>query len=206
MWTADGKADARYGTLPNRPFRIDAPPISKGLDQVVPSPIHQFWQNQEQIAGGANNRFVAMTNVGSWAMGYFDGTQLKVWQWAREYTLADEFFMGAFGGSFLNHQWLVCACTPVFKDAPAPLRATRRAASPKAAELACLVLDGPVQVFDGAVTLAPEDYVVNTAQPPYQPSGMRPPRAAIEVSPILRAIRCRRRRRRRSAIRSRRRA
>src|SRR5713101_2848289 len=74
VWTPDGKPDPRFPTgLPNRPFRIDAPPVSKGLDQIVPSPIHQFWQNQEQIAGGANNKFVAMTNVGAWVMGYFDG-------------------------------------------------------------------------------------------------------------------------------------
>ena len=175
VWTADGKPDARFPTaLPNRPFRIDAPPVSKSLDQIVPSPIHQFWQNQEQIASGANNKFVAMTNVGSWVMGYFDGQQLKVWQWAREYTLADHFFMGAFGGSFLNHQWLICACAPVFKDAPASLRAQldeagrlkRRPNSPAS------VLQGPVQVFDGTVT--PDGYVVNTSQPPYQPSGVPP--------------------------------
>src|SRR5207237_1230732 len=47
VWTADGKPDTRFPTtLPNRPFRIDAPPVSKGLDQIVPSPIHQFWQNR----------------------------------------------------------------------------------------------------------------------------------------------------------------
>jgi len=175
VWTADGKPDPRFPTdLPNRPFRIDAPPISQGLDQIVPSPIHAFWQNQEQIAGGANNKFVAMTNVGAWVMGYFDGSQLKVWQWAREYTLADHFFMGAFGGSFLNHFWLVCACTPTFKDAPASQRAQldeaghlkRRPNSPAS------VLEGPVQLFDGAVT--PDGYAVNTSQPPYQPSGTPP--------------------------------
>jgi len=41
-------------------------------------------------------------------MGYFDGSQMKLWKWAQNYTLADHFFMGAFGGSFLNHQWLIC--------------------------------------------------------------------------------------------------
>ena len=46
-----------------------------------------------------------------------------MWKWAQEYTLADNFFMGAFGGSYLNHLWLVCACTPVDRDAPANLRA-----------------------------------------------------------------------------------
>ena len=175
VWTADGKPDPRFpAQMANRPFRIDAPPISQSLDKVLPSPIHAFWQNQEQIDGGRNDRFVAMTTVGSWVMGYFDGSSLKVWQWAREYTLADHFFMGAFGGSFLNHFWLVCACTPTFKDAPDTMHAQldgqgrlkRKPASPAS------VLQGPVQVFDGAVTA--DGYAVNTSQPPYQPSGVPP--------------------------------
>jgi phospholipase C len=97
-----------------------------------------------------------------------------VWQWARRYTLADNFFMGAFGGSYLNHQWLICACTPVFKDAPASMRPQldeqgrlkKRPDSPRS------VMDGPVQVYDGQVT--PDGYTVNTLQPPYQPSGISP--------------------------------
>ena len=107
-------------------------------------------------------------------MGHFDGSSMKLWQWAREYTLADHFFMGAFGGSFLNHFWLVCACTPEFRDAPASIRAQldadgrlkRRPGSPAS------VLDGPMQVFDGQVT--PDGYAVNTSQPSYQPSGAPP--------------------------------
>jgi phospholipase C len=175
VWGAGGKADTRFpGSLPNGPFRIDAPPIGMSTDQLVPSPIHAFYQNQEQIAGGPNNRFVAAGNVGSWAMGYYDGSSMKLWQWAKEYTLADRFFMGAFGGSFLNHFWLVCACTPEFRDAPASIRAQleadgrlkRRPASPAS------VLDGPMQVFDGQVT--PDGYAVNTSQPAYQPSGVPP--------------------------------
>jgi phospholipase C len=175
VYTAQGKPDPRYpADLPNRPFRIDAPPVQARIDQLVPSPIHNYYQNIEQINGGSNNRFVAMTTVGAWTMGYYDGSSQKVWQWARDYTLADNFFMGAFGGSFLNHQWLVCACTPVFPDAPAQMRAQldeqgrlkKKPGSPAS------VLDGPVQVFDGAVT--PDGYVVNTSQPPYQPSGLAP--------------------------------
>src|SRR4029077_3179136 len=128
----------------------------------------------EQIDGGRNDKFVAMSNVGGWVMGHFDGSNMKLWQWAKDYTLADHFFMGAFGGSFLNHQWLVCACTPVFKDAPASLgaqldesgRLKRRPGSPAS------VLQGPVQLLDG--TVSPDGYVVNTSQPPYQPSGVPP--------------------------------
>ncbi len=171
----NGKPDPRYPqALPNGPFRIDAPPVNARIDQIVPSPIHQYWQNIEQIDGGKNDKFVAMTTVGAWVMGYYDGSSQKMWQWAKNYVLADHFFMGAFGGSFLNHQWLVCACTPVFGDAPASMRAQldehgllkKRPGSPKS------VLEGPVQVFDGAVT--PDGYVVNTSQPAYEPSGIPP--------------------------------
>ena len=170
-----GKPDPKYpARMPNGPFRIDAPPVNARIDEIVPSPIHNFYHNIEQINGGQNNKFVAMTTAGSWVMGYYDGSSQKMWKWAQRYTLADNFFMGAFGGSFLNHQWLICACTPEFKDAPANIRAQldengklkRRPGSPAS------VLEGPVQVFDGNVS--PDGYIVNTSQPPYQPSGAAP--------------------------------
>ena len=170
-----GKPDAHFpSALPNGPFRIDAPPVNRRMDEVLPSPIHAFYQNREQIAGGANNRFVAMSNAGAWVMGYFDGSKMKMWRWAQEYVLADHFFMAAYGGSFLNHFWLVCACTPRDADAPASARPrldergnlVKRESSPKS------VLQGPVQVFDGRATS--EGYLVNTSQPPYQPSGIPP--------------------------------
>jgi acid phosphatase len=175
VYTPQGKPDPRYPQrLPNGPFRIDAPPVNARLDQIVPGPVHSFWQNIEQINGGRNNQFVAMTDVGSWTMGYYDGSAMKLWRWAHEYTLADHFFQAAFGGSFLNHQWLVCACTPHFPDAPDAMRAQldesgrlkRRPDSPRS------VLDGPVQVFDGLDT--PDGYAVNSSQPPFQPSGIPP--------------------------------
>src|SRR6266568_3031393 len=98
-----------------------------------------------------------------------------MWQWAREYVLADNFFMGAFGGSYLNHLWLVCACAPRDADAPDTIRSKlgesgrleRRPDSPASA------LKGPPRfVLDGEAT--PDGYSVNTAQPPYQPSRIRP--------------------------------
>ena len=172
---AGSKVDARYPTaLPNGPFRIDQPPVNARIDEVVPSPIHNYWQNIEQIDGGRNDRFVAMTTVGAWTMGYYDGSSQQVWKWAQRYTLADNFFMGAFGGSFLNHQWLVCACTPVFPNAPASMRAQldERGWLKKRPDSPPSVMQGPVQVFDGAVT--PDGFIVNTSQAPYQPSGSAP--------------------------------
>ena len=170
-----GKPSAAFPErLPNGPFRIDAPPVNRRLSDQLPNPIHQYYQNREQINGGRNNRFVAMTNVGAWTMGYFDGSSMKMWKWAREYTLADHFFMGAYGGSYLNHHYLICACTPRDPGAPENTRPRldekgfliKKENSPRS------VLQGPVDAFDGRVS--PDGYTVNTTQPPYQPSGIPP--------------------------------
>jgi acid phosphatase len=178
-----GKASDNYPRgLPNAPFRIDTVPVNRTMAQVLPSPIHNYFHNREQINGGLNNRFVAMGTAGAWVMGYFDGSQMKLWQWAREYTLADHYFMGAFGGSYLNHQWLICACTPTFADAPARMRPQldadgrmkKQPGSPPS------VMDGPVQVFDGSVT--PDGFTVNTLQAPYQPSGILPPDSNLALA------------------------
>ena len=170
-----GKASDKYAQgLPNGPFRIDSAPVDRTAGEVLPSPIHAYYQNIEQINGGLNNNFVAMSTAGAWVMGYWDGSQMKLWKWAQEYTLADHFFMGAFGGSYLNHQWLICACTPTFADAPARMRPQLDADGrlKKQAISPASVMNGPVQVFDGSVT--PDGFTVNTLQAPYQPSGIAP--------------------------------
>src|SRR5437660_2049132 len=86
------------------------------------------------------------------------------------------FFMGAFGGSILNHFWLVCACTPRFSEAPESMRVrlnsdgklTKTSTSPSAR-------DGAVQTLsDASGFISPDGYAVNTTQPPYQPSGIPP--------------------------------
>ncbi len=170
-----GKVQPRFPQkLPNRPFRIDAPPVDARLDEMLPDPIHAFYRHREQINGGRNNLFVAMSNAGAWVMGYFDGSKMKMWQWAKEYTLADHFFQAAFGGSFINHHWLVCACTPVFPGAPAAMRPRldETGRLKKKVNSPASVLQGPVEVHDGRVT--PDGFAVHTAQPLYQPSGIAP--------------------------------
>jgi len=107
-------------------------------------------------------------------MGYFDGSSMKMWNWAREYTLSDHFFMASFGGSYLNHQWLVCACTPMDPHAPANARAQLDADGKlkKKPNSPHSVMQGPVEVFDGRSS--PDGFLVNTSQPPFQPSGIPP--------------------------------
>ncbi|MEP6658127.1 MAG: acid phosphatase, partial [Betaproteobacteria bacterium] len=160
--------------MANRPFRLDGPPLDLPLTKQVRSPVHKYYQNIEQIDGGRNDRFAAVSDAGGYVMGYYDGSSMKMWQWAKDYVLADNFFMGAFGGSYLNHQWLICACTPRDEKAPANVRAQedergwvkRKPGSPASAR------DGDLAVFDGDVT--PDGWSVNTTQPPYQPSQVPP--------------------------------
>ncbi|MFC4159989.1 acid phosphatase [Chitinimonas lacunae] len=183
IWQEDskqpGQIDPAFAELPrpaNRPFRLDAPPYRLGLDQVTRDLVHRFYQNQEQINGGRMDRFAAVSNAGAFAMGHYNGRSMALWKLARQYTLADRFFMAAFGGSFLNHMWLACACTPSFPEAPERMRAVldedgvrlkRHPDSPASA------VDGPPRyVRDGSIT--PDGYAVNTIQPPYQPSNVPP--------------------------------
>jgi len=177
IFGGDGKPDPRFERVPNGPFLINSPAMKMAPDKIAPSPIHAFFHNQEQINGGRNNMFAAMSTVGGWAMGYYDTSRLRLWQWAKEYTLADNFFMGSFGGSYLNHQWLICACTPEHKNAPEGMRARldangkleKKPESPSAN-------DGAVQVYSSGIggQVTPDGYSVNTSQPLYQPSGIPP--------------------------------
>ena len=171
-------ADAK---LPNQPFAIDDP---KGFNQPLAHATrdlwHLFYQNQMQINGGKNDKFVAYADSGALVMGHYDGSKLPLWQVAKQYVLADNFFQGAFGGSFLNHFQLVCACTPVYADAdksPAKkliaavdadgVSLTLKPTSPKSA------LQGPPD-FANNGQITPDFYAVNTMQPPYQPSKNKP--------------------------------
>lgn len=169
------KPDPSYPHLPNQPFRLDDAQVHKPYSVETSDLVHRFYQNQEQIDGGKMDKYAAVSDEGALTMGYYDGSAMKLWNIARKYTLADNFFMGAFGGSFLNHMWLACACTPVFPNAPASKvavldgdnRLARKPTSPASA------LDGPPQfVLDGAVT--PDGYGINTLQSPYQPSAIPP--------------------------------
>ena len=101
--------------LTNAPFPIER---YVPLEQPIPDLVHRFYQHQLQMDGGRMDRFVAWTDAGGLPMGYYDTKQLPLYPYARSYTLTDNFFHAAFGGSFLNHMWLVCACTPVWPDAP----------------------------------------------------------------------------------------
>ena len=138
--------------LPNNPFEIAR---YVPIDQKTGDLVHRFYEEQEQIDGGKMDKFAAVSNAGGLTMGYYNGQNMQLWQWAKEYVLADHFFHAAFGGSFLNHFWLVCACTPVFPNAPSAL-------------VAHFDTTGQVtNVKQAAVT--PDFYAINTLQPYFPP-------------------------------------
>ena len=170
--------------LDNAPFRIDDPNGRFKLDFSVPTRdlVHRFYQNQMQIDGGKNDRFVAWGDSGALVMGHYDGSTLNMWKVAEKYVLADKFFMGAFGGSFMNHIYFACACVAYYPDAKH---------SPAATDLSTVKADNPFALatlpgspksamagiphYHSDGTLTPDFYAVNTMQPPYQPSNVKPP-------------------------------
>lgn len=171
--------------LPNAPFKLtDAAgqPLPEGI--ITRDLWHLFYQNQMQINGGRNDSFVAWGDNGALTMGHYGETSknLGLWQIAREFTLCDHFFMGAFGGSYLNHQFLISGRVPEFFDAastPARSKIAVLEDGPTGHRLA-LAPDSPKSALDGKPnfvnngTITPDGYAVNTMAPPYQPSWVKP--------------------------------
>jgi len=189
---------AQSANMANQMFQIDATSgfgssgIVVGQNVITRDLWHRFYQNQMQIHGGKNDMFAAHADAGGLSMGYYDGSKMAMWNIAKQYTLADNFFMGAFGGSFLNHQYLICACAPVYPNAATSVAKgsianvkTDASGSPTLVPSASSVMAGAPTSYagtgdngsptkDGALTPVDANgnsYAVNTMQPPYQPSG-----------------------------------
>jgi phospholipase C len=198
----DTTATAFDSHFPNSPFRIDdfiapsdttCPPLGdfskpdgwlKGTGQpggCTRDLVHRFYQEQYQLDGGKQDRYTTGSDAVGLTQGYYDTKALPIYKYLHapghpSYAIADKFFQGAFGGSFLNHQWLVAAATPTFTGAPAdqhsvldangmpntyPLYTPTGTVKDTALTAACPAPKG----------LACGDYAVNTIQPTYQPHG-----------------------------------
>jgi phospholipase C len=138
--------DTRFpAQLPNGPFQIDRyVPRNVATGDLV----HRFYQEQAQINGGKMNKFAALSDSGGLAMGFYDFSDTAQWRLAKEFTLADNMFHSAFGGSMLNHSFFVCMCAFRWPDAP-----------PKA--VASIDSNGAM-LKDGQVS--PDGYVINTSR------------------------------------------
>jgi phospholipase C len=137
--------DPRFPTdLPVAPFDTAK---FVGANQTTGDLVHRYYQEQYQIDGGKMDKFVAWSDAAGLVMSYYDATNMPEGKLAQQFTLMDNFFHGAFGGSFLNHQFLICACAPTWPDAPSDI-------------VAQLDSNGSMSK-DGQVT--PDGFAVNTS-------------------------------------------
>jgi acid phosphatase len=197
----------------NRPFTIDdyippeattCPPPGVFAPNGIPNGsglpggctrdlVHRFYQEQYQLNGGRQNRYVTGSDAVGLAMGVYGTRSLPIYEYLHRgghphYAIADNFFQAAFGGSFLNHQWLIAASNPVWPDAlndgsADDLHSVVDAnGMPNNYPLYVSPADGAVKDFALTASCDPPagrpatpagvlcgDYAVNTIQPAYQP-------------------------------------
>ncbi len=105
--------------LPNHVFDISQ---FVPENQLTVDLVHRYYQEQQQIDGGKMDKFVTVSDAKGLSFGYYPTATLPLVQLINsmpdQATVLDHFFHGAFGGSFLNHMWLISAQTPSFPNAP----------------------------------------------------------------------------------------
>jgi acid phosphatase len=155
--------------------------------------VHRYYQEQYQLDGGRQDRYVTGSDAIGLTMGHYDTQALPIYRYLHahghpSYAIADDFFQAAFGGSFLNHQWLVAAATPTWPGAvndgggddlhsvvdangmptSYPLYASPAGTTARDGALTASCAPGPGRgPTPAGVTCG--DNAVNTIQPPYQP-------------------------------------
>jgi phospholipase C len=113
--------------------------------------------------------FVTWSDNPGLTMSYFDATNMPEGLLAQKYTMADNFFHAAFGGSFLNHQFLISAAAPVYPNAPVGMQAVldtdgQLLVDPTTGKI---VHDGNITPIGGPSFIVPgatfdQNYAVNT--------------------------------------------
>ena len=177
--------------------------------------VHRFYEEQFQLNGGLQNRYVLQSDAGGLVMGAYDTKSLPIYAYLHstghpKYAILDDFFQAAFGGSFLNHQWLIAAASPVCNPANScPANATHsvldRNGSPTLSSppvshrppgMSPLyvspdtgLVNGPLTQSCGRATTQPGlacgDFGVNTMQPAYQPSGLFGAKLPAQTNPTI---------------------
>ncbi len=194
---------------PNEPFAIEdyIPREAKTCPDGVKDPtgqpggctrdlVHRFYQEQYQLNGGQQNRYTTGSDAEGLTQGYYRTRGLPIYRYLHgkrhpRYAISDRFFQAAFGGSFLNHQWLIAAATPTDPAAPAAQHSIVDSnGMPTSYPLYAAtgpVLDRPFTSTCPAAKpgLLCGDYAVNTIQPPYQPYAPQadPTKPPLQLAP-----------------------
>ena len=209
----DGTVVTYSSHFKNKPFDIDTyiPPTATtcpNRDQLVSFPngipngqglpggctrdlVHRFYHEQYQLDDGKQDRYLTGSDANGTTMGYYDTKQLPIYRYlhakgAPKYVIADHFFQAAFGGSFLNHQYLIAAAAPLFPGGTHSVLDEEGAARNNLPlyHTTFPTVDGNVTQACGLPTtragLACGDYAVNTVLPWYQPTAS----FAAKIPPI----------------------
>ena len=208
LWTrcTDAGNGVPASAFVNAPFTIDK--YIRATDTTCPAPgtsaptgvlkgagepggctrdlVHRFYQEQYQLDGGKQDRYVTGSDAVGLTMGRYKTRELPIYEYlhtrgAPHYVIADRFFQAAFGGSFLNHQFLIAARAPIDTSAGAlgakssVLDTNKMVASYPLYKATGAVVDGQLtQVCaDGQVanaSLACGNFAVNTVQPSSPPA------------------------------------
>jgi phospholipase C len=168
------------------------PPTPGGCTRDI---VHRFYHEQYQLDGGKQDHYVTASDAMGLVMGTYDTTALPIYQYLHghrhpDYAIEDDFFQAAFGGSFLNHQWLIAAASPVDPSgAPGGANAGRHptldangmsSSEPLYMPTTPLPADQPLTATCAQVSTLPApanglacgNWAVNTMQPAFQPSGL----------------------------------
>jgi len=195
-------ADATTCPRPNKEFSFGNGIVNGAVDPATGDPyglpggctrdlVHKFYQEQYQLNGGQQNRYVTGSDSAGTVMGYYDTTALPIYEYlhgsgAPKYVIADHFFQGAFGGSYLNHQYLIASQPLAWPSAPIGQHAVLDTAGFPHSGFGTAggyplykpdraVVDGAVTQSCGLTTtvagLACGEWAVNTLQPPWEPQG-----------------------------------
>jgi acid phosphatase len=189
--------------LANAPFGLETGFVAGGGSALTTTDTtrdmaHRFFENIMEINGGTNDMFAAWLDAGGITMGHWDYSHSSLYALAQQNVLADNFFEGAFGGSFLNHQYLICACAPTvpasYLTTNSPSLNVLGTANAKGVPQLAANTTSPASALTNAASLktgniAPLDYfgagdgyrAVNTMQPAYQPSGNFPASGASDL-------------------------
>jgi acid phosphatase len=174
--------------------------------------VHKFYQEQYQLDGGHQDRYATGSDSAGMSMGVYDTKALPIYQYLHaaghpHYAIADDFFQAAFGGSFLNHQWLISAATPTVPDAPTDgSSADRHSVVDRNGMVQTRAFNATWGLFTYPLYVAPDpvrdrewtvkcgsttlplacgDYAVNTSQPVYRPYGAFGAKLPPQTNPTI---------------------
>jgi acid phosphatase len=178
--------------------------------------VHRFYHEIFQLNGGQQNRYMLGSDAAGLVMGVYDTKALPVYKYLHQsghprYAILDNFFQAAFGGSYLNHQWLIAAASPICNTANGcPPNATHSVldsngipftssppvsnrpsgmgplyVSPVASGLVNGVLTQSCGLSTTIAGLACGDYSVNTMTPAFQPTSGFAPRLPAQTNPTI---------------------